>query len=225
LRVTPLLRVYPGWWRERYADEVEAILEATPRRPGDRADLLRGALDAWVHPPVPSRLPGLAAVAGGGLWTVLAAGVIAQPVPSDWPGYIVDVLALAVVSVALLACALVGVAIRGWDAAGRAIALLVWLALAGYGAWMLTLALSSFSVTDGPTLAAAQAVAMIATAAIGATLIRVGDDGIGGLVLLAGVTMLVPSTWAWLAFGAAWTAIGIALLAERAGRIGRERMA
>jgi len=216
--VSTLLRLYPGWWRARYGDEMATVLGEAPAGPGWALDLIHGAIDAWLHPPVPSRLPGLAALAGGGLWTAVAAGVIAQPVPTDWPGYLVDVLALAIVAVALLAAALVGVAVRGLDASGRAMGLLIWLAIAGYGAWMWAIATSLLSTADASTLAAAQALAMIATAAIGATLIRVGDEGIGMLVLLAGVAMLVPWIGVWLAFGAAWTAIGVALLVERAGR-------
>lgn len=216
--MTGLLRAYPRWWRERYRDEVEVLIEATPRRRGDRADILRGALDAWLHPPVPSRIPAVAALVGGGLWTVVAAGVLTQPAPPDWPGYIVDVLGAALVSVAFLLVALVGIAIRGFDAVGRPMGLLVLVAGAGYLAWMFALVGSMFATVDGPTLAAAQTLAMVATTAIGVALLRIGDEWIGSLVLLAGVALLVPWAGAWLAFGAAWTAIGVGLVIERPQR-------
>lgn len=221
--MTGVLRAYPRWWRDRYGDEVGALLGSVPRRNGDRADLLRGAVDAWLHPPVPSRFPAAAALLGGGLWTAIAAWVIAQPVPPDWPGYLVEMLAAAMLSVVLVLVALLGIAIRGFDTADRPMCVLAWLAIAAYVAWLLAL-LGAMTVTaDGPTLAATQAIAMLATVAIGVALIRVGDEWIGALVLVAGVTMLVPWAGTWLTFGAMWTAIGLALVIERPRRMGLGR--
>ena len=40
------LRAYPRGWRDRYADEVAAILERRSRL-GDVLDLTSGAVDAW----------------------------------------------------------------------------------------------------------------------------------------------------------------------------------
>jgi hypothetical protein len=46
-----LLRLYPRAWRERYGEELSAQLEAQrPLRTGVVADLVRGALDAHLHP-------------------------------------------------------------------------------------------------------------------------------------------------------------------------------
>jgi len=46
-----LLRLYPRAWRERYGEELSAHLEAErPLRVGVVADLVRGALDAHLHP-------------------------------------------------------------------------------------------------------------------------------------------------------------------------------
>ena len=46
-----LLRLYPRAWRERYGEELSAQLEAQrPLRIGVAADLVRGALDAHLHP-------------------------------------------------------------------------------------------------------------------------------------------------------------------------------
>jgi hypothetical protein len=49
--MSALVKLYPGAWRSRYGDEMEALLE--DRRPGrrERMDLIRGAFDAWLHPP------------------------------------------------------------------------------------------------------------------------------------------------------------------------------
>jgi hypothetical protein len=46
-----LLRLYPRAWRERYGEELSAHLAAQrPLRIGVVADLVRGALDAHLHP-------------------------------------------------------------------------------------------------------------------------------------------------------------------------------
>ena len=46
-----LLRLYPRAWRERYGEELSAQLEAQrPVRIGVVTDLVRGALDAHLHP-------------------------------------------------------------------------------------------------------------------------------------------------------------------------------
>ncbi len=47
-----ILRLYPAAWRDRYRDELEDLLGQRPVRAGDLADLLRGALDARMHPQV-----------------------------------------------------------------------------------------------------------------------------------------------------------------------------
>ena len=190
--MTRLLALYPGWWRARYGDEMRALLEEAPVRSIDRADLVRGAIDAWLHPPVPSHIPGLAALLGGGLWTVAAVGVIAQPVPPDWPGYVLDVLLLALASVACLLVAVIGIAIRAADAAGRSLRLVAGVAVAGYLTWIVALGATAGASVDGFVLGAAQALAMVATAAIGAVLIRAGDGAIGSLVVVAAGAMLVP---------------------------------
>ena len=77
-----LLRVYPRAWRDRYADEITALLEAQPATLLDQLDLIRGALDARLHPQVRGsaapekesamnqRLFGLLATLGGLVWTI-----------------------------------------------------------------------------------------------------------------------------------------------------------
>jgi hypothetical protein len=45
-----LLRLYPRGWRRRYGPEMEALLEATPFGWREAGDLVRGALDAHLHP-------------------------------------------------------------------------------------------------------------------------------------------------------------------------------
>ena len=44
-----LIRLYPARWRDRYGDELAAMLEERPVGPFDAADLILGALDAHLH--------------------------------------------------------------------------------------------------------------------------------------------------------------------------------
>jgi len=45
-----LLWLYPAGWRERYGAEVELLLEEGPASVRQVLDLVRGAIDARVHP-------------------------------------------------------------------------------------------------------------------------------------------------------------------------------
>lgn len=50
-----LVGLYPTAWRDRYEEEFLALLaEEPPAGIGDRIDLIRGAVDARLHPQVPS---------------------------------------------------------------------------------------------------------------------------------------------------------------------------
>ena len=45
-----ILRFYPLAWRKRYADELVSVLQEHPISLWTLLDLLRGALDAHLHP-------------------------------------------------------------------------------------------------------------------------------------------------------------------------------
>ena len=212
--MTGALRLYPRWWRRRYGDEMAALLEkATPRR-GDRRDLLRGALDAWLHPPEPSHVPAVAALLGGGIWTMIAARVASQPVPPEWPGYMADIVPLALVAAIFLLVAVVGIALRAADAHGRSTAIVVVVAIAGYIAWIGAMAGTIGGTADLVALWVAQTVAMVATVAVG-VLVRTVDERLGSLVVVAAAAMILPWSGAWLVFGTCWTAIGLIILVAR----------
>ena len=215
MRPTALVRLYPPSWQRRYGDEMRAMLEDATIGRTDLVDLTRGALDAWLHPAKPSRIPAAAAIVGGGIWTIAAAGVVFQPVPLDWPGYLAETVLLAAVAALVLLVATLGCALRAGDDGGPAMTLAAWVTTVGYVAWLAALLLTTSGVADAPTLAAAQSIAMIGTLLIGLLLVRAGDDAIGFLVLAGAVAMLVPWVVTWLVFGAAWTAIGIILVTER----------
>jgi hypothetical protein len=93
--------------------------------------------------------------------------------------------------------------------------------LAGSAGWIGAQLLTWAAIADPATLAVTQGVAMIGTIAVGIVLLRAGDSWVGSLLVVAGGVMLVPWTGAWLAFGAAWTAIGVVLVVDRLGRVDR----
>lgn len=210
-----LLALYPAWWRRRYGPEISSVLESSPPGWRDQVDLARGAADAWLHPPEPSWLPPLAAVAGGGFWTVAAAGITAQPVPPDWPGYVLEVVPIALAGVVLVAVALLGFAVRAADPAPRATVIASFLAVVGYAGWIAALAGTLVGNTDAATLGATQAAAMVGTAAVGIAVGRTGSEGLATCVLLAAGAMLVPWGPIFLVFGACLTVLGVALIVER----------
>jgi hypothetical protein len=212
--MTGVLRVYPRWWRRRYGDEMRALLEVAPSRRGDRRDLVRGALDAWLHPPEPSHVPALAALLGGGIWTMVAARVASQPVQPDWPGYLLEVVPFTLVAAIFLFVAVVGIALRAADAHARSTALAIAAAIVGYGAWVVAMAGTVGGAIDPTFLWATQTVAMVATAGVG-LLVRTVDERLGSLVMLAAGAMLLPWSGAWLVFGTCWTAIGLVILVAR----------
>jgi hypothetical protein len=186
-----LLRLYPRSWRARYEDEVLALLEQAHLGRRARVDLARGALDARVH--AESRWPIAAALLSGGLWTVGGVMVLAQPAPPDWPGYLVEVLPLAFVAILAGFVAIVGCWARQSDLVGRLGAVGVVLAIVGDLVWATSLA---------------------GSLAVGLTLTRTDDLPIGAAIALSSALMLLGWPAAWLAFGLAWTFVGVALLAR-----------
>lgn len=90
-----LLRLYPRARRARYGAELASILEAEPPTLGDRFDLVRGAIDAHLHPELVDRdaeprdirdaasgsvLAGLVIGLGSVIWLAGVATMAAQPV-------------------------------------------------------------------------------------------------------------------------------------------------
>ena len=156
---------------------------------------------------------------------MVAAGVLFQPTPPDWPGYFLEVLPAATLAVACLSVAVLGCALRSSDAGVGVFRLSVAIAVVGYGAWLVALVATAAGRADGPSLAAAQTLAIVGTTLVGAGLVIVGDTTIGGLVAASGLAMLVPWSAGWLVFGTAWTAIGVVLWLERATRTDRPPLA
>lgn len=78
--MSALVRLYPRPWRERYETEFLALLASRPPSIGDRVDIVRGAVDARLHPELsggggerpgrtpPERIAAAASLAAGALW-------------------------------------------------------------------------------------------------------------------------------------------------------------
>lgn len=213
-----LIALYPRAWRERYGDDLLAILEA--ERPGMRAriDLVRGALDAHLHPPLPSPLPVVATVTASALAATHALALAVQPVPTDWPGYLEDALPLAMGSVAALVPALFGLWLKLGDDDGAFGRVGIVLATVGHLAWLAALVAALAHVAYGPLTQAAASVAMAGTAALGIALAGRGRLLLGALLGAAALAGVAPPALGWPAFAAAWTGVAAALAVDFARR-------
>lgn len=208
--------LYPRAWRVRYGDELDAVLEQGRLGLRDRLDLVRGAIDAHLHPAVPSRLPVAAAVAGSGLSAAHALALAVQPVPTDWPGYLDEALPLITGGVAVLLPVLVGMWLKLGDSDGLFGRLGIVLAVAGHVAWLAALVAAMVRLTYGPVTAAAATVALAGTALLGVALAGRGRPLLGGLLAAAGLAGLAPPSLGWPGFAAAWTGVAVLLLIDLA---------
>lgn len=189
-----------------------AVLEQLQLGRRGRFDLVRGAIDARLL--ALSRLPAIAALIAGGLWTVAGAGIVVQPAPPDWPGYLLETLPVAMIAVAAGAVATIGCWARRRDVAGRLGTVAIWLALAGHVLWFVALAAAFAGLAYGPVTAVAQDLGAIGCLLVGIVLLRAGDERVGGLLVLAPTLMMFGWPVAWLAFGLAWTLVGVLLLVD-----------
>jgi len=209
--------LYPRAWRARYGEELQAVLELERVGFRTRLDLLRGALDAHLHPFAPSRVPVLAAVTASAFAVAHAIAIATEPVPTDWPGYLDDALPLLIASVIAMLPAFVGMWLRLGDHDGPLGRMGIVLALVGHGAWLLSLALAAAHVAYGPLTGAVAALAMTGTALVGAALVGHGRVLLGTLVAAAALAGVVPPALGWPAFAAAWTGVAAVLVLERSG--------
>lgn len=85
-----LLGLYPRTWRERYGEEFLALISERPPSFADRVDIIRGAVDARLHPQLPGqdRTPDRAGFAPlGGLVLLVAAMWIGANGPVQYDEY------------------------------------------------------------------------------------------------------------------------------------------
>ena len=214
MTVDPWLRLYPGPWRRRYSVEVSALLDEHPPSWRDRLDLLAGALDAHLHPLAAPTWPVLAAAIGGIAWTFAGAVALGQPAPPDWPGYLEETLAIFLGAVPLLALATLGASTRLGDRdpaiarVGRALVVLASVV------WAVLLAIAIARLGGDFTLAIAATATAGGILLIGLALLGAGDAWIGAALLLAALCLVIPATWAQVAFGVAWTVVAVGLLLD-----------
>lgn len=209
---TRLLRAYPRWWRDRYEEEVGAVLQARPPDVRAQFDLLRGAFDARLQGADAGSVPWRAvraALIAGGAWTIAGIASVGGPTPPDWPGYLESTMLVALTGVVALLIASVGVARIAWSSNGLSLELAVVATVVGHVAWAIALALAMLGGPYGAVTAIAQSMAAIATASLGLVLLRAGGHRIGEAVVVAGAVLLVPTPGAWLVAGGLWTAIGV----------------
>jgi hypothetical protein len=208
------VRLYPRAWRERYGDELEAVLETAGIGARSRIDLLRGAVDAHLHPDTPSPLPVVAALSASAFAVAHAIALGTEPVPTEWPGYLEAALPLIIASVLALIPAVIGLWLKLGDADGALGRFGVILAVVGYGAWLVALLAAATRVAYGPLTAAAATVAMVGTAALGVALVGRSRLLLGALLGAAALAGVAPPALGWPAFAAAWTAVAVVVVAD-----------
>ena len=210
--------LFPRAWRDRYGDELEAILDEDPPGMRARLDLLRGALDAHLHPLAPSPIPVVAALTASALAVAHAIALGTQPVPTDWPGYLDEAMPLVLGSVAALLPTIIGVWLKLGDADGAIGRIGIVLAVAGNVAWLLALVAAAAHVAYGPLTAAAATLAMVGTAALGVALVGRSRIVLGVLLAAAALAGVAPPTYGWPIFAAAWTGVAFTLVVEFAAQ-------
>jgi hypothetical protein len=214
-----LVALYPAAWQRRYGEELESLIELGGIGLRDRLDLIRGAVDAHLHPSEPSVLPVIATLTAGALFTAHAIALASQPTPLDWPGYLQDALPLALLGVALLLPSLVVLWLKLGDADGILGRLGIVIALAGHGAWLSALVAAALGIEYGPLTAAAATMAMVGTAMLGLALAGSRGGMLGGLLVLAALAGVAPPALGWPLFSAAWSSVGFLLLLDLRRRL------
>ncbi len=204
-----LLRLYPRAWQDRYADEVAAVLEARPLGWRARLDLLRGAMDAHLHPAAPPRVPVLAALAAGMAWIVAGVAALTLSLPPDWPGYLLETLPVGLIGAMSGLLVVLAVGRRSGLAGPRGTGAAVVVAFVGHIAWIVALVVALLGGPYGAITGAAQSIAAVGLVLVGLVRARAGDHPVAEVVMIAGVAMLIPSPAAWPVAGAAWIALAI----------------
>ena len=198
------LRLYPRAWRERYGDELR---ELTTHRPIDwrtRLDLIRGAVDAHLHPIDPPRIGVVTPLLAGLAWIVAGGITLLEPAPPDWPGYLAWTLPIGLIG-AISSLRMLWVVgrrsgLRGPVATGQ----VVLAAAAFHVLWIGALIVAIAGGPYGAPTAASQSLAAAGTVGVGVLRSRAGDHPVAEALLIAGGAMLVPAPATWIIVGIAW---------------------
>lgn len=174
-----------------------------------RLDLLRGAIDAHIHPRVPPRAPVLAAVAAGVAWIVAGVAALTMSLPPDWPGYLLETLPIGLIGAVSGLLVVSAVGRRSGLAGPRGTGPAVVLVFFGHIALIVALLVALLGGPYGAITGAAQSIAAVGLVLVGLVRARAGDRPVADVVMIAGVAMLIPSPAAWPVAGAAWIALAI----------------
>jgi hypothetical protein len=214
--MSALIRLYPPGWRKRYEAEFVALLEARPPTLYDRFDIVRGAVDARLHPqvresesPEPSpvvegpddtvvvRRLGYAAIVGAAAWLFAWwYAAVGAPVVYDGYGPHRDGTSIAIpvlmLSMFLLVGGLIGhmIVLPGGRKAARAgaIAAIPLLILWSFGPWIVWFGLGSLIALVTFAVGSLRAPHWPVAAAAGVIVGIVGVVGLG--VAVAGLVNL-----------------------------------
>ena len=225
-----LVRLYPRAWRERYETEFLGLIAERPPTLGERFDIVRGALDARLHPQVratngampPSpqadadvrlaRRFGFAAMIGAVVWAAAFAIAVTGPIRYDGEGAYRDggaAFPFFFLAVALLGAGLLGHLIclpaHARLARGSAGLAIPFLLLFGMGPWLWQLGL----IAIGLLVVLAVAGLRSGTWQLGATL-AVVVAGVGVVAIVA--VALAVTVGDRMAGGAFLVAAGLILV-------------
>lgn len=207
------LRLYPRAWRDRYADELLAVLASRPSTLRTRLDLVRGALDAHVHPLLPPSPPIAAPLVAGVAWMVAGLASSLQPLMPDWPGFLLETLPVGVIGAFAAVRAVAQTARRSGLEAPRGTTVTLAIALVGHALWIGALASAALGGPYGAITGASGAIAAVGTVLVGVVRARAEDHPTAECLVVIGGAMLIPSPVAWVVAGGAW--VGLALTGLR----------
>jgi hypothetical protein len=235
-----LVDLYPGRWRERYGDELQYLLDERPPSILDRFDVIRGAVDAHLHPQLTrpevapdtssraadlrvARRLGAGAIIGSLVWTAALLLAVNGPIRYDTAGSYRDGAAASpfiFLSVALLVAGLYGQLIWLPGAArlarigaGTAIpVLLLW----SIGPWLWFLPLIALAGLAALAIGGRRAGAWPTAAVIavgGSVVVAVGSIGLA--IAIGSNDRMVTGPFFWAAFTGllpSWLAVGATLV-------------
>ncbi len=240
-----LVRLYPPEWRDRYGAEFAELVAIRRLDVAGSIDVIRGAIDAHLHPQVrrrgepgpPPGAPdqgvvrglGIAAISGVAFWIASFAVMLMGPVRYDGQGAYRDGSAagpIFLLAVILLAGGLVGQLIKLPDKARvarlNALAAIPALVLFGFGPWMFPFALIAMFCLAWLAIAAGRAGQWGPLASAAVTASCLGAFGIIAVALLVGSGDRMAGGLAFLFAGMAlvpaWLTLGAMLIVRPAGR-------
>lgn len=186
-----------------------AVLEDRALDLRTRLDLLRGAVDAHVHPMAAPATPVFASVITGVAWIAAGLAAATQPLLPDWPGFLVETLPIGLIGAVAGVRVVLAVGRRAGLGGPRGTGPALVIAVVGHVVLIVTLVVALLGGPYGAITGAALSIAGVGTVLVGLIRVRAADHPVAEAVLIAGAAMLIPSPIAWPLAGAAWIALAI----------------